>query len=387
MTRMARLGHQVVIVTSDSNALASVPVLDRTFSYQRVDGMDLWWVRTFKYRVAKSLRRMISWLDFELKLLFLPVDKMPRPDAVIVSSLSLFTILNGLRLRRRFRCKLVFEVRDIWPLTIIEEGGFSRWNPVVMMLAWVERLGYRKADLVVGTMPNLGQHVEETLGYARPTACIPMGVDAEAERTGSDPGVSEEWVARHLPKDKFIVAYAGTIGITNALDTFLACAERMVHESGVHFVLVGAGDMKATYEARYGALPNVTFAPRVSSREVASVLARCDLLYFAVHDSKVWRYGQSLNKVINYMLSGKPVVASFTGFPSMLDESGCGVFIPSKDVEALAREIDRFRAMPPAERERIGALGRRWILDNRDFEVLARRYLHLMFDESAPNQR
>ena len=41
---------------------------------------------------------------------------------------------------------------------------------------------------------------------------------------------------------------------------------------------------------------------------VQSVLSRCDLLYFSVHVSTVWKYGQSLNKVIDYMLAGKPVV-------------------------------------------------------------------------------
>ena len=69
--------------------------------------------------------RILSWIDFEIKLWLMPKNILPKPDIVIVSSLSLFTILNGYCLKKRFGCKLVFEIRDIWPLTIIEEGGFS----------------------------------------------------------------------------------------------------------------------------------------------------------------------------------------------------------------------------------------------------------------------
>ena len=41
--------------------------------------------------------------------------------------------------------------------------------------------------------------------------------------------------------------------------------------------------------------------------------------------SKVWDYGQSMNKIVDYMMAGKPVVASYSGYPSMLNEAGSGI--------------------------------------------------------------
>ena len=75
--------------------MAEVPRLDQPFLHQEVDGIQLYWVRTMKYVVAKSLRRILSWLDFEWRLWRLPKEQLPAPDVVIVSSLSLLTILNG----------------------------------------------------------------------------------------------------------------------------------------------------------------------------------------------------------------------------------------------------------------------------------------------------
>lgn len=377
MRELARLGHRTVIITSDSNQLTEVPALDRPYMLQKVDGIDLWWVRTLKYRVAKSARRILSWLDFEWRLLRMPKKDLPRPDVIVVSSLSLVTILNGFLLRWRFACRLVFEIRDIWPLTIVEEGGYSSKNIFVIALGWVERLGYRHADVIVGTMPNLGEHVTKVLGDQRPTACVPMGVDDTV--LADTQSLPAEYVERYLPRDKFVVVHAGSIGITNALDTFFHCAEALADHPELHFLVVGDGDLRAHYQAKYGYLQNLTFAPKVPKQMVQSVLGKCELLYFSVHVSEVWRYGQSLNKVIDYMLAGKPVVASYSGYPSMINEAGCGTYVPAGDIPALSAEILRYSALSAEERARIGARGREWILANRNYRSLAEGYLEIMF--------
>ncbi len=339
--------------------------------------MTLCWIRTMKYSAAKSMRRILSWLDFEFRLWRMPKSSLPKPDAIVVSSLSLLTILNGFWLRWKYRCRLVLEIRDIWPLTITEEGGFSRWNPMVLGLGMIERLGYRYADEVVGTMPNLGEHVRNVLGYPRVVHCIPMGVD-EASLANPSP-LPREYIETHLPGGKFIVAHAGTIGITNALDVFMECAQSLQDHPDVRFVVVGDGDLRAYYQEKYAHVRNLIFAPRVSKQQVQSVLSRCSLLYFSVHPSRVWRYGQSLNKVIDYMLAGKPVVASYTGYPSMIDEAGCGCYVPAGDVEALRLEILRYAAMPADQRRAVGQKGRDWILRYRRYPVLATRYLDILF--------
>lgn len=379
MSELARMGHECVIVTSDSNALAQVPELKHSYETQEVDGLKVRWVRTLRYTVAKSLRRILSWLHFEWRLFLMPKGDLRVPDVIVVSSLSPLTVLNGFLWRRRYRCRLILEIRDIWPLTITEEGGFGKRNPFVLALGWVERLGYRYSDAIVGTMPNLGEHVANVLGYKREVACVPMGIDPAT--LGDGQPLPDYYVKEHLPEGKFIVAHAGAIGITNALDTFLQCSEQLRCNPDIHFLIVGDGDLKARYQAAFGHLENLTFAPKVPKQMVQSVLSRCDLLYFSVHASEVWRYGQSLNKVIDYMLSGKPIVASYTGFPSMINEADCGTYVPAGDVAALEAEIRRYATMPEVERQAMGARGRAWIIEHRSYTALARDYLAIMFPQ------
>jgi glycosyltransferase involved in cell wall biosynthesis len=306
----------------------------------------------------------------------MPLSGLPKPDVVVVSSLSLLTVLNGLRLRRRFRCRLVLEVRDIWPLTLTAEGGFSVYNPLVRVLAAIERLGYRHADAIVGTMPNLGAHVQEVLGEPRPVHCVPMGVPDES----LDPPLPlpEGFELTYLPSDKCIVAHVGSIGISNALETLLQCAERLSEDTRLHFLLVGAGDLADSFAKRFGSLPNLTLVPRVDSAVVAAILQRCDIAYFATHPSKVWAFGQSLNKLIDYMAAGKPVVGSYSGFPSMINESNCGEFVPAGDPVALAESLQRLASLGSGVRVSMGARGREWLLAHRRYSDLATTYRQIL---------
>lgn len=382
MREMAKAGNACVILTSNSNHLNPTPSIEGAHRIETIDGVQVCWIRTLQYQGVKSLGRILSWLDFEWRLWRLPKNHLPRPDAIIVSSLSLFTIFNGLMLRRQYGCRLVFEVRDIWPLTIIEEGGFSPRNPFVMALAMIERMAYRRSDAIVGTMPNLAEHVNDVIGTSPPVFCVPFGLD-EALLEAGEP-LPDGWTASHMPDRPFIVCHAGTIGATNALDTLFACARGMQDREDIHFLVVGEGALKAQYQAACADLPNVTFAPGVQKAMVQAVLERCQLLYFSVHPSKVWKYGLSLNKVIDYMLAGKPIVASYTGHPTMVDEAGSGTAVPAGDVEALKREILRYAAMPARDRDALGRKGRDWLLRNRRYPALANDYLQIAAPSRTP---
>lgn len=382
LREFAKLGHKSVVITSDSNHLAASPAVHASRMHEVIDGVDVYWLRTRKYRGTRSLGRILSWFDFEWQVLRMPLPSLPHPDVIIVSSPSPLTILNGLRLRRHHGCKLVFEVRDIWPLVLVAVGGVSPRNPAVRFLAWVERLGYRSADLIVGTMPNLREHVADVGGAAHSVVCVPQGIDPAL--LGPPQSLERDYIDAYIPRNKFTVCHAGSIGADNAIETLLTCAREMKDREDIHFLLVGEGYLKEKFRASTKDLANVTFAPGIPKAAVQSLLARVDLVYFAVHKSPLMRFGQSLNKVIDYMLSGKPILASFTGYPSMINEAGCGSFVPAEDVHALRHEIERYAAMPKEQRERLGARGRSWLLEHRVYDKLAAGYLwHMQIAEPA----
>lgn len=366
MKELSKLDFNVTVITSDSNNLCEFPRFDGRQQIEDKFGYRLVLLKTMKYSLAKSFRRILSWFHFEWNLFRFDIRDQVRPDVVIISSLSLLTIFYGLYLKKKLNCKLIFEVRDIWPLTIIEEGGFSKYNPFVLFLSYVEWLAYKKSDHIVGTMPNLIDHVRSVTNTNVPVSCIPMGLDLDADADVDYQGYA-------LPMNGFNVVYAGTIGITNALEPFLEAAKRMKDIKGIHFIIVGNGALRDEYIQKYKS-PNLIFIPKVPRNMVQSLLSHADLLYLSVKDSKVWDYGLSLNKLIDYMRSGKPILASYSGFQSMINEANCGRFIPSDDVNAIIDAIYEFKKMPTKERELIGQRGSSWLRENREYSILALDY-------------
>ena len=373
LKEFSKIGHHATLITSDSNHLAKPPKFETSYKYEVIDGVHVTWLKTIKYTTSYSLRRVLSWIHFEYKLLLMPRQKLSKPDVVIVSSLSLLSILNGLLMRQRYKCKLVLEVRDIWPLTLILIGNFSRNNIAIRFLSWLEIYAYRNVDLIVGTLPNLKEHVLEVSSSSKPVVCIPQGVDlSEYEKSENLP---ENYEKNYIPKGKFIICHTGSIGTANALGTLIEAAQLLKNHDTIHFLMVGEGALKKEYITKTLDLKNITFAPSISKKAVKSVLQKVDVVYFSSYKSPLLRFGQSLNKLIDYMMSGKPILASYTGYQSMINEADCGKFIPAEDVDALCDEILRFEKMPENKRQQMGARGKEWIIKNRQFSTLAKKYL------------
>ena len=365
-------GQEAILITSDANHLCDFPPTKKIYNFEKVKSTPVYWIKTKKYTKTASLSRVLSWVDFDTKLFFLKKSELPPPDVVIVSSLSLLTIIYGYYLKRYYNAKLVFEVRDIWPLTMIEEGGFSTKHPLVILLRVIEKFGYKKSDLIVGTMPRLDIHIKESIGIEKPFFCSPIGYDKDACEANR---FCNSELGKYFPGNKIVVGYAGSMGVSNALEPFIECIKNMTQYDNIHFVLTGGGDLRKGYEKELAGNTNVTFVPKIKAGEVPEFLGHCDILYLSTKRSDVWRFGQSMNKVVEYMMSGKPIIASYSGFPSMLDESGAGEFIPSNDSQAIHDAIIRYASLSSEERLAIGARGKRWIRENRSYSRLARDYI------------
>lgn len=367
-----KLGNDVTLITSDSNHLAHFPPTEVTYNKESFEGLPIIWIKTKKYGKTASISRVLSWFDFEKKLFLMDISHHSKPNVVIISSLSIFSILYGYYLKKKFGTFLVFEIRDIWPLTMTEEGGFSKWHPLVILIGMIEKIGYKYSDLIVGTMPKLDEHIKNILGYERPFLCSPLGFVPNTDKNLLQENPFEEV----FPKNKIIIGYAGSMGITNALECFIEVIKKLQSQEKIHFMLVGSGDLRETFEKTLEGCLNVTFLPRIEQDKIKYFLQKCDILYLSTKNSKVWEYGQSMNKVVEYMLASKPIIASYAGYPSMINEAHCGRFITTSTVEDLASEILDIASLDEKQRRTLGENGQKWIYENRQYPKLAKEYIY-----------
>jgi glycosyltransferase involved in cell wall biosynthesis len=282
-----------------------------------------------------------------------------------VSSLPLFTILWALKIKRKYGIKVIFEVRDIYPLTMMEMG-YSRWNPIVLYMSYVEHKAYKDSDLVVGTMSGIGQRVEEVLGYKKETFHSPIGLSPLFNQS------VEELQEKRFIQNKFVVGYVGSVGKANNLDTLIKVAQHFQSDNRFHFLVVGDGEMINAYKNI--ASSNVTFTGRVSPESVRYWINQCDVLYLSTIKSKVFKYGQSMNKLREYLASGKPIIFSYEGLiePFMRNK---GVFISAiNKVEDLLNNILNIYSIEKSELDAIYRANRSEINKNYDYKDINHSY-------------
>lgn len=363
----AKRGHNVRIWASPS-AAAAMAVPPPTELARGSVAFE--WV-PLKEHSGNGLGRIMGMVQFAQALVRrgLTLARRERPDVIVGSTPHPFAALAGSLLARRLGVRFVLEVRDIWPLSVMEIMGVSRRHPFVRLLSGIEKYLYRNSDAIVGLMNNLDRHVRETIGAdGPPVTWIPNGVDLTLYRDLSDVEPSRR---------PFKIVYAGAHGVPNNMETALA-AMGAVDDPGVELHLYGDGVSKPALIAAAADLPNVVFHDPVPKAEIPRILTSADALIICWKDSPLYAHGVSANKLFDYLASGRPIVQSYSGANDIIQESGAGITVPAEDPMSLADAIKKLADAPDDELAEMGRRASTWVAENRSVEALADRFLPIL---------
>jgi glycosyltransferase involved in cell wall biosynthesis len=347
-----------------------------------IDGIEYFWIKTPPYR-GNGARRVLNMLAFVTGLYRhareLTADA--RPDAVIASSTYPLDVFPARRIARKSGARLIFELHDLWPLSPMELGGMSRWHPFIAMMQVGENFACRNADALVSMLPKAEEHLRaHGLGPGK-FHYVPNGIDVSEWTATPDP-LPDEMRARidQLKRNgRFLVGYAGAHGLANALD-YLIEAAKLTQDAPVTYVFVGQGPEKAGLQARAVelGLSNVEFLPPVTKSQIPALIGEMHAMFIGWRRKAIYRFGISPNKLMDYMMAGKPVIHSIEAGNDLVAESGCGVSVPPESPSAIGDAVRRVAAMSEEQRQSMGARGRDFVLAHHDYRVLAGRFLDAM---------
>lgn len=380
-----RMEHEVVIVAASvSHMRYKAPDMSSDVTEEMIDGVRYIWLKTPSYSV-NGVRRAVNMACFVLQLFRIRHRLLQQcsPHVVIASSTYTWDIFPAHAIARAADAKLVYEVHDLWPLSPIELGGMSRWHPFILSLQWGENHACRHADLVVSMLPLADAHLREHGMSPEKFHYIPNGIELSEWQASADdlPQAHRELLARWRQQGRFIVCYAGSHGLSDALDTLLDAAGLMVGQP-VGFVLVGHGPDKGRLRQRAEQMKlcNVHFLDPVPKNTIPDLLRRVDGLFIGWKKHSFYRFGVNPNKLMDYMAAGKPIInAASTGNDSVL-EAGCGFSVQAEDAPAIAEALIRLMNLPMEERERMGAAGKAYVRSHHDYAMLARNFSDLLSD-------
>lgn len=372
------LGHKVSIIAGDySHLRKNNPTIKRDMEKHSVDGIDYYWLKTGEYH-GNGVNRAITMLRFCYKLSKWRdwINANLNPDVVISSSTYPIDSIPAYHIASFGQAKYIHEVHDMWPSTLIEIGGMSKYNPFVMLMQYGENYAYKHADAVVSLLRHAkGYMTKHGLKDDR-FHHIPNGiVKEEWENVKTLPLEHKIALDKIKTSGRFVVGYFGGHAISNCLMPLLHSAEQMQCEN-VHFVLVGEGVEKQdlTQYAIEHRLSNVTFLPPVSKLVIPVLTGYFDATYIGAKDSALYRFGVCPNKMFDCMMAGKPIIFAIDAPATPVSDIGCGIIIQPENIDKLKNAIRTLIQMDDEERASMGMRGREAVIRKYTYEKLAKQF-------------
>lgn len=375
-----KMGHEVLIVAASySHLRAHQPQQAETLKRETREGVDYLWIKAPVYR-RNNLKRFVNIAMFVAKLARhgKKIADSFAPDAVIASSTYPFDVPPAKRIARRAGARLVFEVHDLWPLSPMELGGMSRWNPFIIATQAGENYACRNADKVVSILPLAKEHLMNHGMKEEKFVHVPNGIPGEGLRgVGKDlPEGHVKCLAEFRDRGFFLVGYFGSHAPSDDLENLLKTAKLMENEK-VGFIMVGEGPEKQalTEMAERMKLGNVAFLPFVPKSIVGDLMKEMDALYIGWKRRDLYRFGISPTKVMDYMVSGKPVINAIKAGNNLVEEAGCGISAEPEAPASLKGAILEMMNLSDEERRGMGARGRNHVLERYSYPRLAADFI------------
>ncbi|GIU01303.1 glycosyltransferase WbuB [Sulfurovum sp. TSL6] len=367
-------GYKVTLVSgSYSHLFSSPPKVTKSVLKETIDGIEYIWIRIPEYKSSKSIGRIWNMLCFTWKLHFL---KAVVPSHIIVSSPSLFPVKVGAKLAKKFHTKFLFEVRDIWPQTLVELSSLSSSHPLIKLMEHYEKFAYKKADKVISLLPAAKEHFEKQGMQKDKFVYLPNGIETEEQKSVS---LSQE-IREKIPTEKLIIGYSGTIGIANNLDYLIDVAEILKKNDEIHFMILGNGGEKKRLQERVKrlSLKNVTFLEAISKEEVTSFLTYIDVAFISLLPEKLFKFGVSPNKVFEYMYAKKPILWAIEAGNNLVEDAECGLSVPLNDVIALKESILRLKESGEDVLNELGQNGYNFVNMHHSYKMLAEKLINII---------
>jgi hypothetical protein len=344
-------GHKVCIIASSTSHLRNTPNCKK----ENIDGIDFIWVKCLKYS-GYGFKRFLNMILFSFNLFFYQKHFPFRPDFVIVSSPSPFPIINGIYLKIRYKAKFIYEIRDVWPKSIIELKGISKNNIFIIFLNILDYLGLKYSDFILSPLNNIQLYLKEKKIQNKESIFLPNGISNIRPHKIS---------LRAKNKNKFVVGYGGNLSDNNSIMNLIDSAIILKDNHKIIFKIIGFGELENKIKniIKHKELKNIELYGRLPKDELFDELSICDAVYKGNPTKDIYKYGISSIKLVEYMILKKPILDASNG-DKLVFNAKSGISIKNEDSDELAKSILKMIEMDKKDLVEMGENGYNYVCEN-----------------------
>lgn len=335
--RWVQKGAEVTVITCAPNfpqGRVYEGYKNKLYQTENVDGIKV--IRVWSYISANEgfIRRILDYVSFAFMAFWAGLFK--SCDVIIATSPQFFTTFTGWSLSKLKRKPWVFELRDLWPESIVTVGAMKKGR-AIRIFEKIEHFMYRSADLIIPVTDAFKLHLIERDILEHKIKVVTNGVDREKFK----PLEKNIALVDELDlKGKFVIGYIGTHGMAHSLDFIVSCLSE-VNDPDIHFLFVGDGAAKNSImeKATDLQLTNVTFLPPVSKDKVADYVGISDAVLVPLKKSDTFKTVIP-SKIFESAAMLKPILLGVDGQArEIIEEYNAGIYFEPENREAFLSAV------------------------------------------------
>ena len=348
-------GYDVLLVTASTIHNTDINLITDNSLYieKEYEGLKYVHIACSNYK-GSGLKRIVNMLQFQRRFKNV-MAKFEKPD-VIVADCNCINYRGLQKFAKKYGIAFVTEVRDLWPLSIVEYMGISDKNPVIKYLNGQEKRMYKNSDAIIFSMPGGGDYIKDK-GWEKQVSLdkvfnINNGIDVEEQqRQAKENAFSDP----DLDDDSFKVIYCGSIRKVNDVGKLVEAAELLKEDKDVKFLIYGDGTQKAELETycMENDISNVMFKGYVDKKYIPYICSKAGVNIISVKQTGVSKYGVSWNKLFDYMNAGKPIISTVKVNYDLIEANECGISCEDQDAKTIADAIVEIKRLAKGEYDKM----------------------------------
>jgi colanic acid biosynthesis glycosyl transferase WcaI len=345
--------------------------------------------RTWLYPSAnrKLWGRGVSFTSFAVSAAVAGPCVAPRNGVIIATSPQPLVGVSGWVTGTLRSLPWVFEVRDLWPESLVGVGQATANSLLYRSVGRVARFLYRHATHIVVDGDWKRRHLIHEGVEESSISVIRNGIEEDfcLNPSSDDAQLARLQLRKELGLgDEFVLLYAGTLGMAHGLETVIQVAKRLKGRDDTVFLLVGAGaERQQLCQIVEGSrLSNVRVLEKQPRERIPAFLAAADACLIPLRNQEIFKTAIP-SKLFEAMAAGKPAILGVEGeAKEILLDSQAGLAIRPEDPAAMVAAILRLRN-EPSLCQALGRNGRRAVLERYLRRTQAAQYLNLLSELCA----
>ncbi len=366
---MRDLGCQVTVITSAIQYMTGEDLRGGRRGWcteEQQEGIRIlrvWGLRNYRRNLW---RRLLHYMIYAGLACVAGISRAGKAERVFVGTDPIFITPTARIVARMKGARLVLDERDLYPETALAIGVLKPGLVAKLMSVW-QRSMRKRARHILAATPGIRSRLLE-LEVPAERVRVLCNADVYLHSGECEQDSVHQLLGQHAPKEaKFIVVYAGSMGLSNDVKTLLDAAELLCNERDIGFVLAGEGEHRAEYEQRIrDSNLNAVMTgplPRHEARQI--ILGACACACAHMYVAQPSFANDALpSKILDYMALGKAVVFCGEGdTANVLTAAGSGICCPPGDARGMAGAL-RWLRDHPDECNRMGKAAQRWFSEN-----------------------